>query len=168
MPHNPRGRAGTTILELLVYIALLAVFVVTAADVIINFSNFQAQVQVQNQLQQASRLLMEEFAYAIRHSRSITVLPSSPSDKIRLLSEAGMYTTIKKNGTQVQQMEKTSSVEDPVEDIAITYPISEPSITVSGLVFEKIDESVKITLTMEKSGQSLTTVSTFASRQLLR
>ena len=161
-PHNPRARAGTTILELVVYIALLAVFVVTAADVIINFTRFQAQVQVQNQLQQASRLLMEEFAYAIRHSRSITVLAS---DKIRLLSENGIYTTMKKDGARVQQTEKPSSVEEGTD---IYYPISEPSITVSGLVFEKIDESVKITLTMEKSGQSLTTVSTFASRQLLR
>lgn len=166
MPHNPRARAGTTILELMVYVALLAVFVVTAADVIINFSNFQTRVQVQNQLQQASRLLMEEFAYAIRHSRSITVLPSSPSDKIRLESETALYTTIKLDpGTQrVLQLEKASIIEEPGDAY---YPISIASVNVTGLQFEKIDQSVRITLDMSKNGQSLTAISTFASRQPL-
>ncbi len=161
MPRSPR--AGTTILELIVYIALLAVFVVTAAEVIINFSNFQGRVQVQNQLQQASRLLMEEFAYAIRHSRSITVIAP---DKIRLESETALYTTIKLDpGTQrVLQLEKASIIEELGD---VYYPISIASVKVTGLQFEKIDQSVRITLDMSKDGQSLTAISTFASRQPL-
>lgn len=148
-------------MEVIIYSAILAVFMVMAGTFLVNLLNFQARVQTQKELQQASRFLLEHLSLEIRHSRSITTIAS---DKIRIESENLVFTTVKLEAGVVKELQLNSVVEP---DPAPYYPITDSSIAVSQLQFEKIGQSVRITVVVQKNGQSLTTISTFTSRQPL-
>lgn len=122
--------AGTTVIELLVYLALLAVFLTVLLDVFVTTLNFKLQSESTSALNQDTRYIFEKIAYDIYNSDTFTV-PAPTELDFTLGGVASQYTV--SDGNLLRNSDKLNGLDTKVQSITFT----------------KVDNTVRVSLTLE-------------------
>lgn len=114
--------------ELLVYMALLTVFMLVLLDVFVTTLNFKLQSESTSALNQDTRSILGSFNYNIYNASVATVITPS---KLSLDSGTKVYDLV--NGDLLLNSVKLNSVDTKV----------------NGIMFTKIGQTIKISYTLE-------------------
>lgn len=120
--------AGFTIVELLVYMALLTVFLLILLDIFTTTLNFKLQSESFSTLDQDARYILGNFNYNIYNSGTATVPAGS---ELNLDSGAKIYQLV--NGDLLLNSVKINSLDTKVNSLSFT----------------KIGQTIKISLVLE-------------------
>lgn len=138
---------GITIVELVVYIGLLSIFMLVLFDVFVTILNSKLESQSTSTLNQDTRYIYSKIAYDVENAGSLTV-PNSTT----LVAGVNTYSLV--DGNLLLNSIKLNSLDTKI----------------SGLTFTRIENTVKISLTLEslvnlQSGiQTRTIDTTFGTR----
>jgi hypothetical protein len=128
--NNTNNSKGTTIVELLIYLALLSVFLTVLLDVFVTTLGFKLQSESTSTLNQDTRYIFEKISYDIYNADSFTVPTSGELDFV-YGGQINRYTV--NGGDLLRNSVKLNSLDTKVQSISYT----------------KIDDTVKVVLTLE-------------------
>jgi type II secretory pathway pseudopilin PulG len=157
-----RKRAGVTLVELLLYMALSGLVVISMATFLMNM--FQARVVTASQttVQENTRVMLEQITLAVRHgykveiaSGTLTIFSRSASDNTETV-----YTIFEHDGQQL----KSGTGSD--RGAIVPQPMHAPEITVNTFTFEKVSSAIEVKVSATSGRRSATLESTIAFRQL--
>lgn len=120
---------GTTVVELLIYLALLAIFMTVLLDVFVTTLNFKLQSESVSALNQDTRYIFEKMGYDVYNADSISV-PSS--GELDFVYGGSSIKYIISNGDLLRGSSKLNGVDTKVDSINFT----------------QIDNTVKVSLTL--------------------
>lgn len=128
MIYKFQNNKGFTVVELLIYMALLTIFLLVLLDVFTTTLNFKLQSEATSALNQDSRLILGNLNYNIYNSGTATVISSS---KLSLDS-----------GSKVYELSGDDLLLNSVK-------LNSLDTKVDGITFIKIGQTVKISFTLE-------------------
>lgn len=145
-----RRRPAFTLVELMLYVALVSIFILTLTDIFVAILNTKVESEATNAVEQDSRFIIARLSYDIRRATQITT-PANPGDTptTTLTSIAGVppsysYTLDTANGIL-----KLDGV-----------PLNSSETKISGLSFQKLGNvGGKETITVQFTITSQTTPS---------
>lgn len=142
---------GQTIIELLIYLALLAIFLTVLLDVFTTTLDFKLSSESSSSLTQDTRYIFARISYDVYNADSFTV----PTSQQLNIVKGGVITTYSvSSGNLLRNSDKLNSLDSSVQNLAFT----------------KIGNTVSLNLTMLSqftlpSGQKTQSISTtFAPR----
>lgn len=121
---------GTTVVELLIYLALLAIFMTVLLDVFVTTLNFKLQSESVSTLNQDSRFIYEKMAYDIYNADSFTVPSAAELD---FVSGGSTIKYTVSGGDLLRGGSKINGNDTKIDSVS----------------FIKIDNTVKVLLTLK-------------------
>lgn len=156
-----RKRPGVSLMELLMYMALSGIVVISMATFLMNMFATRVVIASQTSAQENARLLLERMTHAVRHgykvqtaSDSLTVFSHPASDPC-----ATIYTVFQKNGDQFL------TGTGPDRDHIAFLPAAGPDINVTNFTVTPVSSAVEIQLTTQRESRAADLTSTIAYRQ---
>ncbi len=160
------SRRGATLMEMLVYLAILTIFVLSMAEMTITISQTFRAVKVAKDVESAAVSAMERMTRDVRSATSINTASStlSSSPGVLQLNESSAPTVVKFY---------TSSGSLLVDESGVYIgPLIPDDVSVTNLVFTQITtantKAVKIELQLQSNFAGVTTTKNFYSTVGLR
>ncbi|MBI5405185.1 MAG: prepilin-type N-terminal cleavage/methylation domain-containing protein [Candidatus Kerfeldbacteria bacterium] len=151
------NQRGTTLMELMVYLAISTVVVLSMTTFVTALTKTRVRTTDQQIAQAEARNVIERMTHTIRNSRDVAVTGA----RIDATDETGLVTsycgcdgTIK-SGQHMAFPPAGADLE----------PAIESGVQVDNFTLERLGSSVRVSLNFSKNGQSAALVSTIAFRQ---
>jgi prepilin-type N-terminal cleavage/methylation domain-containing protein len=136
--HNPGGERGFTLLELIIYIALLATVVVAAAMIALQFTITQAKAAVYAQASRNAQFAMSRIESEVREADSITVGSSVFGSNPGTLTLA---TSVPANSPTIFTV--TNGQLTVKQGAGAAIPLTEPDVTVTEFTLENLSPNAR-------------------------
>ena len=159
MPRRLDQR-GTTMFELVIYLALSSLVVLTMFQFISGLSAARVRTADQKLAQENARTVLARMTHALRNSKDVTVA----ADRINIEQEnTNRIVFAVKDGT-IQYAEKLDVPPAYPADIELR-PLTDPGVVLDTATFKKISSSVQVNVQFKKGTQVAQLDSTIAYRQ---
>lgn len=73
MKKNKKYSKGTTVVELLIYLALLTIFLTVLLDIFVTTLNFKLQAESSSSINQDARYILSKLSYDVYNADSVTI-----------------------------------------------------------------------------------------------
>lgn len=98
-----RRRAGFTLIEIIIYMALLAIFLLTLTDIFVSILDVQLESDATSAVEQDGRFILSRMAYDIPHASSIETPPQIGQTRSNLrMTIGGVTYEYAENGGNLQ------------------------------------------------------------------
>jgi hypothetical protein len=153
-----KNQKGSTIVELLLYMGLMAVLLIVLSDMFISILDVKTDIQKTSSIEQDGRFIIARFIYDIQRATSITTPSSAGGNGATLVMVvAGNTYTYSLNGTNLQMVNNTG-----------TFNLNGDETKVTDLNFKRIGNGQKDTITVQFDITSQTQTTTFKTTVGLR
>lgn len=163
-----KTKKGFSLIEMLIYVAILAIMVVLVITVTLSVSDSYGDFQVSRNVQTAAVISLERMVREIRMAESV-VLGSSTFD-----AHPGILTLQKTGDTGIETVifsitGQSLTVQENSEPVGV---LSRGEVSITNLVFRKVDgtssNGVKIEMTIESTRGDSTKTETFNAFAVMR
>jgi type II secretory pathway component PulJ len=145
-----KSRKGASLIELILYFALLGIVLVIATDIILRTSEFSLETSSRNNLQDDARFVISRLSYDIRRADSISNPANLGDNSSTLMLAVGSEThTYNLLGTNLEYQKETGP-----PTVIQTSNVNSSYTKVNSLNFERLGNSsgkhtIKITFELE-------------------
>ena len=141
-------KPGFTLVELLIYMALLSIFLITLTGIFVNIMEVQLESDATSAVDQDGRFILSRLAYDINRANSISIPPQIGQTRSNLRMDIG--------GETYEYSESAGSLQ--LRNNFGTDIINGSDTTVSNISFQKIGnaggkETIKIQFTITSTTQ---------------
>ena len=161
-PRARRSGSGFSLIEVVVYVAILAVISVVAVNTLLLIHRALAEIRTTRAMNATAAVAMERMVRTIRDAKSVTSI---------------LGTTLVLTGSEATPITYTFDVDANtlrLDSGSGPVALTPPGVTVSGLTVQKIDlttggksEAVKVVLTLQaSSGKTMKTQSFYGTAVL--
>lgn len=162
-PTLLRNQKGLTIIELLVYLGLTVGIVTAASSFLVSITPVNRAIDSREKVTREMRHITDNLAFTIKNSYAVSV-PSSQELLLRT-KKIGMPGDLRTryllNGQTVLAGDMPN-VEPPFEHLV---PLHDTDVKITGLSFESIDSSVRITMTAIQGNETHSITTTVSPHQ---
>lgn len=157
-----KTKGGFSLIEVLFYIALMAILSVLVINAIITMTKSFKETTIKTELKESSAI-MEKISREIKQANSISTITSTDL-KLNTTDEGGAAKTVEflLSGTNLQYLENN----------VLTGNLNTPNISVTGITFTQVStaegQAVKVSLTVRSASDSLSRTFDFYNTLVLR
>jgi Tfp pilus assembly protein PilW len=134
--NSQLGSRGATLVELLVYMAILTVVMTFVTDFLLQTIETRLEIQAKSSLEQDQRFILSRLVYDIKRADSITTPVRGTTNNLVLVI-----------GGETHNFQ-LSTVNFQLTNGSGTYNLNSSDIEVSDLSFQRLEDTVKITMTL--------------------
>lgn len=161
-------RSGFTLVEIIVYIAILGVLSVVAVNTLLLIHRSLADIRVKRMLNETAAVVMERTVRVIRDAKAVNVGASTFDASPGVLSLTGSETP-----ALTYTFFRTSGTLNLVIGSASPEALTPPGVTVTSLIFRHITASttshaIRVEVTLAASSGRATTTQNFYDTAVLR
>ena len=136
LTFNSERERGATLVELLIYMAILTVIMTFVTDFLLQTVEARLEIQAKSSIEQDQRFILSRLIYDIKRADSITTPSSGTADNLVLVINGEGYNY------------QLSTFNFQLTNGGGTYNLNSSDIEVSDLTFQRLEDTIKITMTL--------------------
>ncbi|MFA6099238.1 MAG: prepilin-type N-terminal cleavage/methylation domain-containing protein [Patescibacteria group bacterium] len=160
------NQRGVTLMELLIYLGISSVVVLTMMTLMANVSKQRLQRIQQNTAQQAARVAVDKMTYSIRNAYRVDISADGKTLDIYSTNFADLTKPIVTTYSELDnQLYTGQSLETPPQPENL-QPATPPGVILEQLSFREISSAVQVSLRCRNGARNAEISSTISFRQL--
>lgn len=130
------NQRGSTLVELLVYMAILTTVMAFVTDFLLQTVETRLEIQAKSSMEQDQRFILSRLTYDIRRADSITTPASGTTNNLVLVINGATYSY------------QLTILNFQLTNDSGTFNLNSSDIEVSSLSFQRLEDTIKITMTL--------------------
>jgi len=145
---------GFSLLELLIYVAILSVLVVVVSNAFISLSKARLQSQVRGEVHDSLRFAMDKIKLDIKNASSVTN-PSSGTDSTLVVVVSGVDITYDVTGGVLRRTEGVNTPIDVTGNNIFVDTFSLTKISNTNLILNETTTAIQINMTIHYNSSNI-------------